>query len=280
MNMKFIDVNDDMINASKLIKSYGYTDEDFQEYDRVYPYTTELIDGYMSDSQDKTVLSVVGSGDHYLDLVCKGATTIDSFDINRLSLYYLLLKIAAVKALSKRDFFEFMTNNSLKHYNKIRPYLDMNSLRFWDYYINKYTKNTGIQDTNMFHYRTYGEDYLTSNIYMRDEGYSILQEEINKHNHEKLYAESVYSLPNVLNKTYDSIYLSNIITYQKDKDKFKDLVLDLSNFLNKDGELYYGYFYHDLDKGIDYYLSEIPETDTIEISRRNNKTDRVLVLKK
>ena len=83
--MKFIDVNDDMIKASQLIKSYEYTDEDFQEYDRVYPYTTELIDGYMRDSQDKTVLSVVGSGDHYLDLVCKGATTIDSFDINRLS---------------------------------------------------------------------------------------------------------------------------------------------------------------------------------------------------
>ena len=173
-----------------------------------------------------------------------------------------------------------MTNNSLKHYNKIRPYLDMNSLKFWDYYINKFTRHTGIQDTNMFHYRTCGDDYLTSNIYMRDYGYQLLKDNINKHRNELLYPVDIDELPSVLDKKYDSIYLSNIIFYQKDKDKFKDLVLELSKYLNKDGELYYGYFYHDLDKGIDYYLSKIPETDTINISRRNNKTDKVLVLKK
>ena len=278
--VKTSNINDDMLMVSHIINTYDYSDYTFKKHDKIYPYTNEIIDGYMNNSKNKTVLSVVGSGDHYLNLVCKGAEVIDSFDINRLSLYYLLLKIAAVKGLSKEDFYEFMTTDSLKHYKKVRPYLDMNSTKFWDYYINKFTSNTGIQNSSLFHLRTHGEQYLASNIYMRDYGYQLLKDNINKHRNELLYPADIYELPSVLDKKYDSIYLSNIIFYQKDIKKYRDLIIELSTFLNNNGELYYGYYYDDNDNNLDYYYKEIPNTDIIEISKSNNKKDKVLVLKK
>ena len=278
--MNIIDVNDDMRMAYKVIHTYGNSNDNFKEYDRVYPYTTEIISGYMSDSCGKTVLSVIGSGDHYLNLICKGAKEIDSFDINRLAIYFLSLKKAAIKALSKREFFEFMTNNSIKHYHKIRPFLNMNSLKFWDYYVNNLSRYGGIQSTRLFHLRTNGDEYLNSNFYMSDNGFELLKNNIFNHKNEEVYAVDIYSLTSLLNKKYDSIYLSNIVSYQKNKERFKNLVLDLFNYLNNDGELFYGYFYDNKNNNINYYLSELPESKIIKIPKLDNSVDKMLVLKK
>ena len=62
--------------------------------------------------------------------------------------------------------------------------------------------------------------------------------------------------------------------------KYRDLIIELSTFLNNNGELYYGYYYDDNDKNLDYYYKEIPNTDIIKIPKSNKKMDKVLVLKK
>ena len=281
--MRFSDINMDMKMATELITTNKPMSWEYGQYDRVYPYTTENIEGYMKDSRRKTVLSVVGSGDHYLDLVCKGADKIDSFDINRLSIYYLKLKRAAVSCLSKREFYEFMTNNASKHYQKVRYYLDNEALKFWDYYIRYFTCYTGIQDSEFFYPRVHGDDYIRRNVYMSNDGYAILQDNISKHYNEEYYTTDIYRLPSLLNKKYDSIYLSNISNYQENTEKFKDLVIKLGDYLHDGGELYYAYIYQGLGKNIDYYTSEIEGTEVLEIPgiyQKGKEIDRVLVLKK
>ncbi len=274
-------MGEDFCKAMELITSGQVFSNDYNIYDRVYPYTTENISGYMSDVEDKEVLSVVGSGDHYLDLITLGAKQVDNFDINKFALYYLRLKKAAVKALTKREFFEFLTNDSVKHFDKVKKYLDNNSYVFWSNYIKYFTFNNGIQASFLFYPRSGAGFEIDRNYYLTDDGYEKLQENIyDKYEH--YYLGDIYDISDRLDKKYDAIYLSNICNYQDDLERYRDLVLKLrDNNLNDDGEIYYGYFYRDKDFGLSYYQDNIPNTEIIEMNGVYTDTvDKVMKLKK
>ncbi len=258
-------MGEDFFKAMEMITTQKMFSTDYNPYDRVYPYTTENINGYLNDVSDKEVLSVIGSGDHYLNLISMGAKLVDNFDINKFAIHYLRLKKAAVKALNKREFFEFLTNDSKKHFEKVKDYLDINSYNFWSNYIKYFTFNNGIQASFLFYPRTGGGDYIKRNIYLTDEGYERLKENIME-KREDYYQGDIYTLVDKLDKKYDAIYLSNICSYQSDLEKYKDLVLKLrDNNLKDNGELYYGYFYKNKGFGLGYYNEVIDNTEVIEV---------------
>ncbi len=274
-------MKEDFFKAMELINNKNNHPNIFTEYDRVYPYTTENINGYLEDVSDKCILSVVGSGDHYLDLITMGAKEVDCFDINKFALYYLRLKKAAVKSLTKREFFEFLTNDSNKYFNEVKKYLDVSSYLFWSYYIDRITPNSGIQDSYLFYPRNGGKDYINRNIYLTNDGYNLLQTNIiNKH--EDYYWGDIYAIANHLDKKYDSIYLSNICDYQDNLKNYRDLIIKLrDNNLNDNGEIYYAYYYDKKDLEKHYYYNEISNTEIIEFDGiDDNSRDKVLKLTK
>ncbi|MBQ6538789.1 MAG: DUF3419 family protein [Bacilli bacterium] len=274
-------MKEDFYKAKDIITNRIDHRQEFTEYDRIYPYTTENISGYMEDVTDKDVLTVVGSGDHYLNLILKGANTVDCFDINKFALYYLRLKKAAVKSLNKRDFFEFLTNNSRKHFDKVKPLLDANSYVFWSNYVNSFGSVGGIQSTFLFFPRVAGGDYIDRNFYLTNEGYELLQERI-KDKYESYYLGDIYDIFDGLDKKYDSIYLSNICNYQENLKRYRDLILKLrDNNLTDNGEIYYAYFYGRKDADIHYYVNEIDDTEVIKFEGiDHDRDDKVLKLTK
>ena len=258
-------MTEDFYKAMNIITSQKQFSNDYNKYDRVYPYTTENITGYLESIKDKSILTVVGSGDHYLNLITMGARNVDAFDINIFAIYYLRLKKAAIRALTRREFFEFMTNDSLRYFDKVKKYLDMASYDFWNNYIKYFTFNNGIQGSFLFYPRDGGDDYLRRNIYLTEEGYEQLRENING-KWERHYQGDIYEVANKLYSRYDTIYLSNINSYQHDMEKYRDLILRLRDInLTDSGEIFYGYFYRSLGMGLDFYKEAIPETEDIEV---------------
>jgi hypothetical protein len=61
---------------------------------RVYAFSNENIAAYADvyDFNDKRVLSVLGSGDHYFTSVLNGAKDVDVYDINECTWEYFVFK--------------------------------------------------------------------------------------------------------------------------------------------------------------------------------------------
>ena len=76
----------DFIRATNLIAGQNKRYIVYQDYDRVYPYTTEVISGYMPSCVNSSILTLVGSGDQYLNASLMGAKDIIVIDINKLAI--------------------------------------------------------------------------------------------------------------------------------------------------------------------------------------------------
>ena len=67
----------------------------FENYDRVYPFTNEAIKLYYKYFKlDEKLLTVAASGDQLLHAILQGCKSATMFDINKLTKYYVNLKIA------------------------------------------------------------------------------------------------------------------------------------------------------------------------------------------
>lgn len=186
----------------------------------LYPFTNENINGYFKNIkfENKSVLTIVSSGDHILNSFLLGAEKIDAFDSNPLAKYYTELKIAAIKELSFKEFLSFFYNKKIfrispdylnkKTYLRIRSNLDDNCKIFWDYLFKKYsTKN--IANSYLF-----SADFLNlkgllkANTYMNEENYLKLRVllEDKKVTYYNMDLENIVNI----NKTYDIILLSNV----------------------------------------------------------------------
>ena len=134
-----IDLENDIYFALETING-NYKDTVFyNNYCSIDRFTNEPINSYIDYMKDKKdVLSVTGFGDSILKCISYGAVNIDTFDINNLSKYFLDIKLAAAKNLSKNEFFnmfynlEYLLKNDEDFYIKIRDSLSFNSRIFWD----------------------------------------------------------------------------------------------------------------------------------------------------
>ena len=216
----------------------------FGYYDQIYPFNNEHIKLYY-DNLDYSLgtLCVASSGDHMLHAILKGTDKIVMFDINKLTSYYCNLKLAAVKSLSHKEFFDFfgkccdlspmLSRRDL--FEKIKSSLKEEDKYFWE----ELYKVGLIESDKLFNLICTPMD----NAYYDKDKYERLQENANKFEYPKFICCNVLNLPSHLKDedVFSAMLLSNIQGYLKKEDNFPKLIYsDLNNHLAINGKIQYG----------------------------------------
>lgn len=216
-------------NHSNISKSSAFHTESF-----IYKETNEelnKIDDLLLN-KDK-VLSVIGSGDQILNTLLTNPTRVDAFDISSFPKYFLKLKIAAIKSLTREEYIKFFfatTETTLDEYyddlffDKISKELDEETREFWDYLF-QYNDWYDIYESTLFSSESVIEKFAVErNKYLEEDEYYKLKEILK-------IADINFIESNLLDlkveDTYDLIYLSNIIEYVK-KSAYFDKIDELS----------------------------------------------------
>lgn len=248
--------------ASQLVKTKFIKDDVFKEYDGIYAFTNENIKGYFNrlNFEQKNILTVAASGDHIFEALLRNSKNIDSFDINKLTKYFINLKEAAIKTLDLNEFITFFCLDSNydvfneQIYNKIRPKLKTDDLLFWDILYSKFPGKT-LRCSNLFHDTEETYNFLKHSLYyLQKEYYQKLKEIlINMENENKSINIDIYDITKkrtLPRNDYDIILLSNIADYIEDfydKDhleKFKKLITkNLNAHLNNNGIICVAYLF-------------------------------------
>lgn len=281
----------------------------------IYPFTNENISGYYSkiNFKDKSVLSVIASGDHILNAFLMGANEVDAFDSNPLAKYYVELKIAAIKSLSLEEFILFLYNKSnfkissyylnKNVYLKVRNKLSGNYRIFWDYVFDNYTPK------QLYKSYLFTDDFLDlpalvkANMYLKEDNYKKLKDILeNKkviyhdimiqdiQNIDKIFDVVILSnVPAFLNSIYKSNYLKNFkeliekIKFPNTKIIVSYLYSNLLEYGSSNDDIYNSdklieYFSHE-----DYEYIEFESSDTLASNRSLKKIfpkfDKVFVSK-
>lgn len=200
---------------------------DDSNYSKIYFRTNEDLDYISSniDFMDKDVLTVLSSSDQVFMANYMGARSVDSFDKNRLSLYYYYLRKWTINYKDNIYPFELLDNN----YNwfnsllsNVRPTSneEKQALTFWKKHIKEETDLSKL---------FYSDDIIGNNSMTIKELKSVSNLKINFKN---------IDLFNKINndKKYDIIMISNIIEWARgDKDKLITIRDNLNKLLNDDG---------------------------------------------
>lgn len=219
----------------------------------IYKKTNEKLNEFIDLLLNKDkVLSVIGSGDQILNTLLTKPSKIDAFDISVFPKFFLKLKIASIKSLSRGEYIKFFfstTETFLDEYyddlyfDKIRKELDIEAEDFWTYLF-QYNDWYDIYNSTLFSSESvFEEQAIIQNKYLDNDEYyhlrDILQSvQIN-------YIESNL-LDLKINDTYDLIYLSNILEYVK-KSAYFDKIDELSV---KNKGIIISYIFGEIDKAI------------------------------
>ena len=267
---------------------------------QLYSFTTENIAGYINnfDFKNKKILTVAGSGDHILNSILLGGTTVDAFDINRNALFFSELKLIMVEVLSFEQFLDFFMIDSQKAFDyetycKISSKLSNYAKLYFDNLYFQFANNgQKLRQSNIFNnkYDT-RENKLKYNIYLNKNKYNQLKKSLN-------FASITLIEGNIkdlcLYQSYDIILLSNISDYLYD---FGD-VFRLQNYFKRINEfktdkniVVFGYVY-DMDSTQKRSDIDVPDlrkqifdngkyiyNELIFESAIQNKKDCILVLK-
>lgn len=225
----------------------------------IYKKTNEKLNEFIDLLLNKDkVLSVIGSGDQILNTLLTKPSKIDAFDISVFPKFFLKLKIASIKSLSRDEYIKFFfstTETFLDEYyddlyfDKIRKELDIEAEDFWTYLF-QYNDWYDIYNSTLFSSESvFEEQAIIQNKYLDNDEYyklrDILQSvQIN-------YIESNL-LDLKINDTYDLIYLSNILEYVK-KSAYFDKIDELSV---KNKGIIISYIFGEIDKAIKMFNSD------------------------
>jgi len=202
----------------------------FTTYQKFYYWTNENIKAYLDmidfNGMD-SALSVTGSGDHALNLICKGIKNIDAFDTNKLAEYFAFgLKRAMISKYSYEEFIDKMlllteSPTSIKVITDIIegtfPYMEEKHKKFWKEILNynyKIQKEYGT-NLNLFGMLSVATDKFNTiyNNYLVDEThYEMLKKHLSNANITFSNVNAV-NLSNYFTKKYDLILLSNVLDY-------------------------------------------------------------------
>ncbi len=219
----------------------------------IYKKTNEKLNEFIDLLLNKDkVLSVIGSGDQILNTLLTKPSKIDAFDISVFPKFFLKLKIASIKSLSRDEYIKFFfstTETGLDEYyddlyfDKIRKELDSETEDFWTYLF-QYNDWYDIYNSTLFSSESVIEEQaLVQNKYLEKDEYYKLREILQ--NAEINYIESNL-LDLRINDTYDLIYLSNILEYVK-KSAYFDKIDELSD---KSKGIIISYIFGEIDKAI------------------------------
>ena len=197
-------------------------------HSKIYPRTNENLGCLFSnfDVKDKDVLTVLGSSDQVFTARYLGAKKVDSFDINKLTIYYYYLRIWLMKYLSMEyptnDFFNYGDVDIWKfiYYLDVNSEEEKNAKEFWLNYI-KLTN--GLPK----HYLFYSMGIQNENVFHNDLD-KVVDGDLDFHN------VSVFDELDIKDK-YDFIILSNILEYSTSKEDYYMLSENLKRLLKDDG---------------------------------------------
>lgn len=219
----------------------------------IYKKTNEKLNEFIDLLLNKDkVLSVIGSGDQILNTLLTKPSKIDAFDISAFPKFFLKLKIASIKSLSRDEYIKFFfstTETFLDEYyddlyfDKIRKELDDETEDFWTYLF-QYNDWYDIYNSTLFSSESvFEEQAIIQNKYLDNNEYYKLRDILQ--NVQINYIESNL-LDLKINDTYDLIYLSNILEYVK-KSAYFDKIDELSV---KNKGIIISYIFGEIDKAI------------------------------
>ena len=137
----------DMYNG-KLSRQYIWG---FNDYSKVYYSSNEDFKNMFSsvDMNDKSVLTVLASGDQAIHFYNKGAKRVDVFDVNKITKYYYGIRLLAIKYLGTSflgDEVDFI-NNVIDILNKCSMDNDFEKeiVSFWSLLLKKILDNEGLK---------------------------------------------------------------------------------------------------------------------------------------
>ena len=180
-----------------------------ERFNKVYPFTTENIAGYMDmDLTGKKIITVTGSGDHIINAILKGCNDITTFDINPLTKEFMELKLEKIKELSLDEYLEYFSNLDKDKYNY--KYFDI-------------------------------QNKIDCNLYLNKTNYNIIKERLDE---VKINFIESNVIDLELNSNYDYMFLSNISDYIEmfcnNLDDYKKLI---DKFLEHVKTIYFAYIY-------------------------------------
>lgn len=208
----------------------------FSNKSKVYMFSNEPVLAFFSDIQslyNKSVLSILASGDFFFNSCLLGCNDMTLIDINEYAFYYFEIKKAIIKKYSYKDFLAFYDDLN-NFYNKFDEY---------SVFISEDTKkkildifNSSLSDSfSIISTFFWSDSYFFNNNINIDRRRNIYKKNnlylINENNYNKLkdyllsesvsvntYAESIFDLDFDSLKKYDYIYLSNIGDYYSETD--------------------------------------------------------------
>ena len=230
----------------------------FNQFNYVYPFTTENISGYIDkfDLKGKNLLTLGSSGDQALNAILRGCKDITAYDICPFAKEYFYLKKAAIMCLSREDYLRFLCYkgypmwpiknwNVFSHKTFDRIYerlvwLDIESSYFWSELLANFS---GIEvRRNMFiniDERRSKVIQCMNRYLISDEAFNALRDKINSANVEFITGNI---LDIALGKKYDNINLSNVAAYM-DTDMLKKVFFACTDLLKEDGKMLVSYLY-------------------------------------
>ena len=140
-----------------------YGSSKFTTYDRVYSETNEPCDKIISkfDVKDKSVLTVLGSGDQAIQFYVNGAKNVDLFDINKLTIYYYYLRIWHMKkygTMYPEDIFNSNYFKEILKYVNLSSYNEKLAYLYWNRFISKFDSDKLNNFFSNSFYRKINED--------------------------------------------------------------------------------------------------------------------------
>lgn len=271
-------LHDDIVAAQRIVSraDFNFGDKElFHTTSAVYKISNERTQDYYSYliGREK-VLSVIGSGDQILNLILEGTKEIDAFDISSFPKYFLYLKMAAIKALSKEEYIEFFYEVSHRSevyddmYDRISFYLDDEISSFWDSLFNFFDWQD-IYNSTLFSSEPYiAANAINQNKFLQcDAAYEELRRALDDVVI-NVYEGDIFDLSCKIDGTYDLVYLSNIVYYNK-PDEYKEM---LDEFKLTDNGITLTYLYR-----INKNVRDCFDKSNMEVRQFDNSESGVMI---
>jgi len=222
----------------------------------MYLFATEMVSLYYEKLHldNKSVLTITGSGDQVFNAFFYGAREVHGFDINENSLFITELKHKAIQNMAYEDFLAFFSfeedSFSYAIYSSFRNQLTKECREYLDALYEK-CSDTPLSHSEHFRRREFFAEDATIkdiNVYLRNaENYTKLQN-ILKTKTLKLFIGDIVNIQNnieIAHKKFDVINLSNVPnyltgkTFSMEENAVLKVFLNISKLLDDKGVLFY-----------------------------------------
>ncbi len=272
-------LKDDIIIAQKIMERScsNYKKNLHHTTSAIYKQSNERMREYLKYFKDKKdILSVIASSDQILNMILEGAENIDAFDISSFPQYFMFLKLAAVKSLTREEYIEFFFDRITTDekyddmYDLISKNLSKDTKEFWDSLFHFYDW-CEIYESALFSNDPISNSYtIGENKYLEETEFNKLKDLVDKVNINTCQSDFL-DLSGKLTNKYDLVYLSNIIYYVNLLEYKKTLEkIDLK----ENGEIL-SYFYKKEDHVLEYF-----KENNYSFNQFEETTSGILVYKK